>query len=56
MTGYGGSDATDPEGWNVGKDDAIDAFFQCAAGPDMAPGLGLRFPKECFAREKSKVK
>ena len=41
MTGYGGSDATDPEGWNVGKDDAIDAFFQCAAGPDMAPGLGL---------------
>ncbi len=41
MTGYGGSDATDPEGWKVGKDDAIDAFFQCAAGPDMAPGIGL---------------
>ena len=41
MTGYGGSDAADPKGWNVGKDDAIDAFFSCAAGPDMAPGLGL---------------
>ena len=41
MTGYGGSDATDPNKWNVGKDDAIDAFFQRAAGPDMAPGLGL---------------
>jgi len=40
-TGYGGSDATDPKGWNVGKDDAIDAFFSCATGPDMAPGLGL---------------
>jgi trimethylamine--corrinoid protein Co-methyltransferase len=41
MTGYGGSDTSDLNGWNVGKDDAIDAFFQCAAGPDMAPGLGL---------------
>jgi trimethylamine--corrinoid protein Co-methyltransferase len=41
MTGYGGSDAPDPKGWNVGKDDAIDAFFSCATGPDMAPGLGL---------------
>jgi trimethylamine--corrinoid protein Co-methyltransferase len=41
MTGYGGSDAPDPIGWNVGKDDAIDAFFSCATGPDMAPGLGL---------------
>jgi trimethylamine--corrinoid protein Co-methyltransferase len=41
MTGYGGSDALDPKGWNVGKDDAVDAFFSCATGPDMAPGLGL---------------
>ncbi len=41
MSGYGGSDATDPQGWKVGKDDAIDAFFGCATGPDMAPGLGL---------------
>jgi trimethylamine--corrinoid protein Co-methyltransferase len=41
MTGYGGSDAIDPKGWKVGKDDAIDAFFSCATGPDMAPGLGL---------------
>jgi trimethylamine--corrinoid protein Co-methyltransferase len=41
MTGYGGSDAQDPRGWKVGKDDAIDAFFSCATGPDMAPGLGL---------------
>jgi trimethylamine--corrinoid protein Co-methyltransferase len=41
MTGYGGSDAADLKGWSVGKDDSIDAFFQSAAGPDMAPGLGL---------------
>jgi trimethylamine--corrinoid protein Co-methyltransferase len=41
MAGYGGSDAHDPKGWKVGKDDAIDAFFGCATGPDMAPGLGL---------------
>jgi trimethylamine--corrinoid protein Co-methyltransferase len=41
MTGYGGSDATGMQGWNVGKDDAIDAFFSCATGPDLAPGLGL---------------
>ncbi len=41
MTGYGGSDAQNPKGWNVGKDDAIDAFFSCATGPDMAPGIGL---------------
>ena len=41
MTGYGGSDATDPKGWKVGKDDAVDAFFSCATGPDMSPGLGL---------------
>jgi trimethylamine--corrinoid protein Co-methyltransferase len=41
MTGYGGSDAMDPKGWKVGKDDAIDAFFSCAIGPDLAPGIGL---------------
>jgi len=41
MTGYGGSDASDPKGWKVGKDDAVDAFFSCATGPDMSPGLGL---------------
>ncbi len=41
MTGYGGSDRLDPKGWKVGKDDAIDAFYSCATGPDMAPGLGL---------------
>ena len=41
MTGYGGSDEPDPKGWSVGKDDAVDAFFSCATGPDMAPGLGL---------------
>ena len=41
MTGYGGSDASGPIGWNVAKDDAIDAFFSCASGPDMSPGLGL---------------
>jgi len=41
MSGYGGSDATDPKGWKVGKDDAIDAFYGCATGPDLSPGLGL---------------
>ena len=41
MTGYGGSDSAGPIGWNVGKNDAVDAFFGCATGPDMVPGLGL---------------
>jgi trimethylamine--corrinoid protein Co-methyltransferase len=41
MTGYGGSDSAGPIGWDVGRDDAVDAFFGCATGPDMVPGLGL---------------
>lgn len=41
MSGYGGSDRSHPQGWAVGKDEAIDALFICAAGPEMLPGLGL---------------
>jgi len=41
MSGFGGSDLADPRAWQVGKDDALDAFFICAAGPDLLPGLGL---------------
>ena len=41
MTSFGGSDVADPGTWKVGMDDASDAFFICAAGPDMLPCLGL---------------
>lgn len=41
MSGYGGSDRSHPQGWAVGKDEAIDAFFICATGGDMLPGMGL---------------
>jgi trimethylamine--corrinoid protein Co-methyltransferase len=38
---FGGSDLREPGQWKVGQDDAIDAFFICATGPDMLPCLGL---------------
>ncbi len=41
MSGYGGSDRSHPHGWGAGKDEAIDAFFICATGGDMLPGMGL---------------
>lgn len=41
MSGYGGSDRSHPQGWAVGRDEAIDAFFICATGGDMLPGMGL---------------
>ena len=41
MSGFGGTDLADPQDWQVGKDDALDAFFICATGPEMLPGLGL---------------
>jgi len=41
MSSFGGSDLQHPGSWSVGKSDAIDAFFVCAAGPDMLPSFGL---------------
>jgi trimethylamine--corrinoid protein Co-methyltransferase len=41
MSGFGGTDRSDPERWRVGRDSAIDAFFICATGPDLLPCLGL---------------
>ncbi len=41
MSGFGGTDLADPKDWQVGKDDALDAFYICATGPEMLPGLGL---------------
>lgn len=41
MSGFGGSDLHEPTSWKVGKDDSINAFFTCAAGPDMLPCLGM---------------
>ncbi len=41
MSGYGGTDQAGPKDWQVGKDDTLDAFFICATGPEMLPGLGL---------------
>jgi trimethylamine:corrinoid methyltransferase-like protein len=41
MSSFGGSDLQHPENWSVGKNDAVDAFFVCATGPDMLPSFGL---------------
>lgn len=41
MSTFGGSDLCEPDSWQVGKDEAVDAFFICAAGPDMLPCLGM---------------
>jgi trimethylamine--corrinoid protein Co-methyltransferase len=41
MSSFGGSDLQHPGSWSVGKNDAIDAFFVCATGPDMLPSFGL---------------
>lgn len=41
MSSFGGSDLQHPQNWSVGKSDAIDAFFVCAAGADMLPSFGL---------------
>ena len=42
MSGFGGTDLADPQDWQVGKDDTLDAFFICAAGPELLPGLGKK--------------
>jgi len=31
----------DPARWEVGKEDAVDAFYICAMGPDLLPCLGM---------------
>ena len=41
MSTFGGSDLCEPDSWQVGKDEAVDAFYICAAGPDMLPCLGM---------------
>ena len=41
MSTFGGSDLCEPDSWQVGKDEAMDAFYICAAGPDMLPCLGM---------------
>ncbi len=41
MSSFGGSDLCDHTGWQVGKDDAIDAYYIYATGPDLLPSLGM---------------
>ncbi len=41
MSSFGGSDLRDPARWEVGKEDAVDAFYICAMGPDLLPCLGM---------------
>ncbi len=41
MSTFGGTDLCEPDSWQVGKDEAVDAFYICAAGADMAPCLGM---------------
>ncbi len=41
MSTFGGSDLCDPARWEVGKEDAVDAFYICATGPDLLPCVGM---------------
>ncbi|MEN8245788.1 MAG: trimethylamine methyltransferase family protein [Thermodesulfobacteriota bacterium] len=41
MSSFGGSDLRDPARWEVGKEDAVDAFYICAMGPDLLPCVGM---------------
>ena len=41
MSSFGGSDLPDPACWEVGKEDAVDAFYVCATGPDLLPCVGM---------------
>jgi trimethylamine--corrinoid protein Co-methyltransferase len=41
MSSFSGSDLRDPACWEVGKEDAVDAFYICATGPDMLPCVGM---------------
>jgi len=52
MSTFGGSDCSDPGGWQVGRDDSIDAFYICATGPDMLPCLGAMEAYTLFYPEK----
>ena len=41
MSSFGGSDLQNPNRWEVGKEDAVDAFYICAMGPDLLPCVGM---------------
>lgn len=41
MSSFGGSDLRRPARWEVGKEDAVDAFYICAMGPDLLPCVGM---------------
>jgi trimethylamine--corrinoid protein Co-methyltransferase len=52
MSSFGGTDLYQPLAWQVGKDDAVDAFYICATGPDMAPCLGMMETYTCLYPQK----
>ena len=52
MSSFGGTDHDDSIAWQVGKDDALDAFYICATSPDMAPCLGMMETYTCLHPEK----
>jgi len=41
MSTFGGSDLRRPARWETAKEDAVDAFYICATGPDMLPCMGM---------------
>jgi trimethylamine--corrinoid protein Co-methyltransferase len=41
MSGYGGTDAHEPETWQAGKDYAVDALFSFLTGPELMVPSGL---------------
>ncbi len=52
MSSFGGTDLYEPLAWQVGKDEAVDAFYICATGPDMTPCLGMMETYTCLYPEK----
>lgn len=52
MSSFGGTDHFKPDSWQVGKDEAVDAFYICASGPDLAPCLGMLETYTCLCPEK----
>lgn len=52
MSTFGGTDLSEPDSWQVGKDEAVDAFYICAVGPDMTPCLGMMETYTCLRPEK----
>lgn len=52
QSSFGGTNLERTDCWQTGKEDALDAFFMCAAGPEMIPCLGMLGAYTLLAPEK----